>query len=83
MKIEGTIVDGKYRILSLIDYGGMGSVYTCRDVQSGKNLAIKIMRAHLAKEVQAVERFEREIKLLSTLKHDSICSVLDSGRLPD
>jgi serine/threonine protein kinase len=58
--------------------GGMATVYLARDVRKGGEVAVKILSPELA-PVMGTERFAREVRITSTLRHPGILPVLDSG----
>ncbi len=60
----GELVDGRYRIEGPLGQGGMGAVYRARDVQAGRDVALKVL---LTAEGTRVQRFEREAVLLARL----------------
>jgi serine/threonine protein kinase/tetratricopeptide (TPR) repeat protein len=64
---------GPYRILSLIDAGGMGEVYRARDARLNRDVAVKLSAARFG------ERFEREAKTIAALNHPNICQIYDIG----
>jgi eukaryotic-like serine/threonine-protein kinase len=71
-----------YAVESLISIGGMGEVYLARDVSpdtGGRPVALKILRRHLIVNTQAVDRFEREARAASALRHPNIVTVFKSG----
>jgi hypothetical protein len=68
---------GRYRILSLIGRGGMGTVYRARDEQTGNVVALKVLRRSEHRE--APERFLREAQVLSELCHPGIVAYLAHG----
>src|SRR4051812_7319527 len=70
---------GSYEILSALGAGGMGEVYRARDSRLGRDVAIKILPAHLASNSDARRRFEREAKTISSLNHPHICALYDVG----
>jgi serine/threonine protein kinase len=76
---------GKYLLLGLIARGGMAEIYRSRSAtgNSRQLLAIKCMRAHLAKESRFVEMFIREGKLAMMLQHDGIVRTYDVGSVND
>ncbi|HYM61411.1 MAG TPA: protein kinase [Thermoanaerobaculia bacterium] len=75
---------GQYEILSSIGTGGMGEVYLARDTQLGRNVAIKLLAPHLQRDDDALKRFEREAKAVSSLNHPHILTIYGFGaaRLP-
>ncbi len=70
---------GPYEILSAIGAGGMGEVYKARDTRLDRNVAIKVLPAHLADRSELRERFEREARTIASLNHPHICILYDIG----
>ena len=73
---------GPYEILSALGAGGMGEVYRARDTRLGRDVAIKVLPAHLSADPEIRARFEREAKTVSSLNHPHICVLFDVGRAP-
>ena len=63
---------GPYEILAKLGEGGMGIVYQARDPRLERNVAIKILPDHLAKNRDALARFQRETKVVASLSHTNI-----------
>src|SRR5512137_50640 len=71
---------GPYEILAPLGAGGMGEVYKARDTRLGRDVAIKVLPAHLSANPEIRARFEREARAISQLNHPHICSLHDIGR---
>jgi len=70
---------GHYTIQSKIGAGGMGEVYRAHDTRLDRDVAVKILPEHLAQDVEALRRFEREAKAVAALSHPNILSIFDFG----
>ena len=70
---------GPYEILAPLGAGGMGEVYRARDTRLDREVAIKVLPDHLAKDPQALARFEREAKAVAALSHPNILALYDVG----
>ena len=66
-----------YRIRGRIARGAMAVIYEAQDCH-GKTVALKMMKHHLAYDAEAVKRFQREAKILSSLRHPNIMRCLES-----
>ncbi len=53
---------GPYEVLALLGEGGMGQVYRARDERLSREVALKVVRADLAQDVERLRRFEHEAK---------------------
>jgi len=74
---------GSYRIVGSLGAGGMGEVYRATDTRLGREVALKVLPAHLAGVADSRERFEREAKVISSLSHPNICTLFDIGTQDD
>src|SRR5881628_2475320 len=68
---------GPYEILAPLGAGGMGEVYRARDTRLDRDVAIKVLPEHPAKDPQALARFEREAKAVAALSHPNILALYD------
>jgi len=71
---------GHYRIVDKIGEGGMGVVYRANDERLDRDVAVKVLPQHLAKDPKRRERFEREGRVVSSLNHPNICTLYDIGQ---
>ncbi|WP_153530630.1 Stk1 family PASTA domain-containing Ser/Thr kinase [Actinomadura macrotermitis] len=75
--LVGRVLDGRYRIESRIARGGMATVYVARDIRLDREIAIKVMHAHLAADEDFVQRFIGEAKAAAALSHPNVVAVYD------
>src|SRR4051794_32521244 len=77
--LNGTLFDGRYKILKKIGAGGMADVYCAEDQTLGRQVAIKILNDRHAGDEQFVERFRREAQNAAGLNHPNIVTIYDRG----
>lgn len=70
---------GQYRVLRLLGKGGMGSVFLAEDPLLHRRVAIKTLRPELAADAVCKERFMREARMVSGLKHEHIVTIYNVG----
>jgi len=76
----GTVIDGRYRVISRVGSGGMAEVYCAEDTQLGRRVAVKLLHERFAQDEEFVERFRREASSAASLSHANIVNVYDRGQ---
>jgi len=74
----GSLVGGKYRLMSVLGVGGMGAVFSAVHQFTDRTVALKLLHPHLAGEVN-VQRFLQEAKASALIDHPRVAQVLDAG----
>jgi eukaryotic-like serine/threonine-protein kinase len=80
--VPGTVIGGDYRILSELAAGGMGEIYVAQQLSTGKNRALKLMKAELLLDATLLARFEQEARVSSLIRSDHIVEVVGAGMDP-
>jgi len=73
------LLSDRYELGETLGYGGMSEVHRGRDVRLGRDVAVKILRADLARDPQFQLRFRREAQNAASLNHPAIVAVYDTG----
>src|SRR5207302_3311009 len=73
------LLSNRYELGDTLGYGGMSEVHHGTDVRLGREVAVKILRADLARDPQFQERFRREAQNAAALNHPAIVAVYDTG----
>src|SRR5512139_2984162 len=76
---QGSVIAGRYEILSPLGRGGMGMVYKAHDRMLDEAVAIKVLRAEFANTDEMAQRFRHEIKLARKVSHRNVCRIHEYG----
>ncbi|MGH9845884.1 MAG: serine/threonine-protein kinase [Blastocatellia bacterium] len=79
----GTILDGRYRLESLIGEGGMGDVYRATHVHLDTEFAVKLLKPEFVANQTAIKRFRLEAKAAGRIHHPNAVRVTDFGVTPE
>ena len=77
------MVDGRYRVQSLIGSGGMADVWLADDLHLPRKVALKVLHAHFARDPEFIQRFRREAESAAALQQVNIVSIYDRGQVDD
>ncbi|GFG55089.1 serine/threonine protein kinase [Mycolicibacterium agri] len=77
--LVGAVLDGRYRVDTLIATGGMSGVYRGLDLRLDRPVALKVMDSRYAGDSQFLTRFQREARAVARLKNPGLVAVYDQG----
>jgi serine/threonine-protein kinase len=83
LQLLGQVLDGRYKIESVLGQGGMGMVFRATQTSVQRPVAVKTLNPSLAAAPQFFERFRREAEIASRLRHPNVITIFDFGRAPD
>src|SRR4051794_36529650 len=78
----GSVV-GNYTVEEQIGRGGMGVVYRARDGRLGRHVALKVLSAETADDVQFRERFLRESRAAASIDHPNVLPIYEAAEIDD
>jgi len=79
----GTVIADRYRVLSQLGRGGMGTVFLGEHTTVGRSVAIKVLTHQWSRNEAVAQRFRAEARAASAAGHPNIVEVFDAGELPD
>jgi serine/threonine-protein kinase len=79
----GTTIDDRFMIIEPLGKGGMGSVYRAKQLTIDREVALKILRKDVVKDLTTIKRFLREAKATSKLNHINIITIHDFAQTDD
>ena len=77
----GSVLGGRYRIISALGEGGMGIVYKAHDIELDDVVALKMLRPGLLVDVEQLDRLKSEIKLARRITHPNVLRTFDFGEV--
>ena len=79
----GDTLGGRYLLSGLLGAGGMAEVFLAHDRMLGRDLALKVLMEHYAKDERFVRRFRKEAQSAAALNHPNVVQIYDQGRAED
>jgi serine/threonine-protein kinase len=79
--VAGTVLAGRYRIVTLLGRGGMGEVYQADDLTLEQPVALKFLPATLGLHSDALARFHGEARVARQVAHPNVCRADDVGEV--
>jgi eukaryotic-like serine/threonine-protein kinase len=80
--LSGQVLDARYRVGPRLGEGGMSYVYRAQDIETGQQVALKILLPRLSRDPSSIERLRREASLAMRLDHPNVCPILRLGEAP-
>jgi serine/threonine protein kinase/curli biogenesis system outer membrane secretion channel CsgG len=78
-RLEGQVLDGKYRVEEKLGEGGMGAVYRVTHLMLNESMALKVMHPQQAQDPTFRERFQREVQVMMKFVHPNAVTVREYG----
>lgn len=81
--LVGTTLNNRYQVEEKIGVGGFGSIYRAKQLQMGRDVALKVMNPEMSKDARLVERFRREAQAACNLRDPHTIITYDFDQTPD
>jgi serine/threonine-protein kinase len=81
--LSGKTLDRRYRVGKRLGEGGMSYVYRAEELETGRQVAVKILLPRLSRDPASVERLRREATIAMRLDHPHVCPILRLGETPE
>ena len=81
--LAGQTLDRRYRVGKRLGEGGMSYVYRAEEMETGRQVAVKILLPRLSRDPASVERLRREATIAMRLEHPNVCPILRLGETAD
>jgi serine/threonine protein kinase len=81
--LVGRTIAGKFKVLSPVGEGAMGSIWKAEQTSLGKMVCIKVLHQHLSGDKTVSKRFHREARAASRIKHSNAINIIDFGMAED
>jgi serine/threonine-protein kinase len=81
--LAGQTLDRRYRVGKRLGEGGMSYVYRAEEIETGRQVAVKILLPRLSRDPASVERLRREATIAMRLDHPNVCPILRLGETAD
>jgi tRNA A-37 threonylcarbamoyl transferase component Bud32 len=81
--LTGRTLGGRYRIERRLGEGGMSYVYLAQDLETDRQVALKVLSPRLIRDPASVERLKREAAIAMRLDHPNVCPILGLGETPE
>ncbi len=81
-KMQGQLLEGKYRVGRMLAQGGMGIVYEATHTRIGRKLAVKFLMGTAMASREILARFQNEARIAASIGHRNIVDILDMGTTP-
>ncbi len=79
----GVVIGERYKIIEVVGTGAMGVVYKALQLSTGREVAVKVIHEVQNEDSPGFQRFRREAKVVSALKHENIVQLYDFGKMED